>query len=174
MPGYDLPKSTKGLLSWKWAEQRLRRSRNYWLATVRPEGRPHVMPVWGLWLDGVFYFSTGRQSRKSRNLEENARCVICTEKTEEAVILEGVAREVPGRSLRQKFLALYERKYGWDMSSFKEDILSLKEPIYAVYPLVVFGLTENLKNATRWTFDVSLKRPRPRNKRSGDLGKAKG
>lgn len=55
---------------------------------------------------------------------------------------------------RRKFLALYERKYSWDMSSFEEDILSLKEPIYAVRPVVAFGLEEKkfLDAATRWRF----------------------
>ncbi|MBI4483756.1 MAG: pyridoxamine 5'-phosphate oxidase family protein [Acidobacteria bacterium] len=154
MPGYGLPGGTKGLLSWEWAEQRLKKSHNYWVATMRPDGRPHVMVVWGLWLDGALYFSTGRQSRKARNLEANSNCVICTERADQAVIMEGVAREVPERAIRRKFLTLYERKYKWDMSSFEDDILSLKEPIYAVYPSAVFGLDEkkSLQSATRWEF----------------------
>src|SRR5262249_61872268 len=52
MPGYGLPKTKKGLLSWKWAEDRLRKSRQYWIATTGPEARPHVMVVWALWLNG--------------------------------------------------------------------------------------------------------------------------
>ena len=74
MPGYGLPKGTKGLLPWGWAEQRLKKSHNYWITTVRPDGSPHTMIVWGLWLDGRFYFSTGRQSRKARNLAANPAC----------------------------------------------------------------------------------------------------
>ncbi len=94
MPGYGLPKGTKGLLPWQWAEQRLKKSHNYWIVTVRPDGRPHLMIVWGLWLDGVFYFSTGRQSRKAHNLVANSHCVIANDKAEQAVIVEGVAEEV--------------------------------------------------------------------------------
>jgi hypothetical protein len=154
MPGYGLPKGNKSLLPWRWAEDRLKKSHNYWITTVKPDGSPHTMVVWGLWLDGEFLFSTGRQSRKARNLAENRRCVVCTEKANEAVILEGVADEVADVALRRKFLALYERKYAWDMSSFEEDILSLKEPIYAVRPVVAFGLDEKkfLNAATRWRF----------------------
>jgi Pyridoxamine 5'-phosphate oxidase len=154
MPGYGLPKGSKGLLPWKWADDRLKKSHNYWITTVKPGGSPHTMIVWGLWLDGQLLFSTGRQSRKARNLAENQHCVVCTEKANEAVILEGMAEEVPDVALRRKFLALYERKYAWDMSSFEEDILSLKEPIYAVRPVVAFGLEEKkfLNAATRWRF----------------------
>jgi len=154
MPGYGLPKGTKGLLPWRWAEDRLKRSHNYWITTVKPDGSPHTMIVWGLWLDGEFLFSTGRQSRKARNMAQNQHCVLCTEKADEAVIVEGTAAEVLDVPLRRKMLTLYERKYKWDVSSFEEDILSLKEPIYAVRPVVAFGLDEakSLNSATRWRF----------------------
>ena len=68
-----------------------RKSHNYWITTVKPDGAPHTMVVWGLWLDGAFLFSTGRQSRKARNLEKNKNCVVCTEDAHEAVIVEGTA-----------------------------------------------------------------------------------
>src|ERR1700675_2669478 len=110
MPGYGLPKSAKGLLPWKWAEQRLRKSHNYWITTVKPDGSPHTMVVWGLWLDGAFLFSTGSQSRKAKNLVENPHCVVCTEQAEEAVIVEGVA-EIVAAEVRPIFLKKYKPKY---------------------------------------------------------------
>ena len=48
----------------------------YWLATVRPGGRPHIAAVGALWVDGKFYFTSGAGTRKSRNLAENPNCVI--------------------------------------------------------------------------------------------------
>ncbi len=57
MPGYGISdaNSGKGLLEWSWATERLMKAHNYWLATTRPDGRPHCMPVWGIWLeDGLF------------------------------------------------------------------------------------------------------------------------
>ncbi len=154
MPGYGLPKGAKGLLRWDWAERRLTKSHNYWITTVRPDGNPHTMVVWGLWRDGEFLFSTGRQSRKSRNLEKNRHCVVCTELANEAVIVEGIAEETLDVTLRREFLKQTERKYKFDMSGFQADILSLKEPIFAVRPRVVFGLDEkkSLNSATRWQF----------------------
>src|SRR5207249_11181718 len=83
MPGYGVPRSKRGLLPWKWAEDRLNKSRQYWIATTRPDGRPHVMVIWALWLDGMLYFSTGKESRKARNLAKNPHCTMCTENRSE-------------------------------------------------------------------------------------------
>jgi len=154
MPGYGLPEGNKGLLPWKWAADRLKKSHNYWITTVKPDCAPHVMVVWGLWLNGVFLFSTGRQSRKARNLSGNQHCAVSTELAHEAVILEGIAEEVREIALRRKFIKLCEAKYQYDLSAFEEGILSLKEPIYGVRPQVVFGLDEkkSLPAATRWNF----------------------
>ena len=167
MPGYGLPKGTKGLLPWKWAEDRLKKSHNYWITTVKPDGPPHSMVVWALWMDGALLFSTGRQSRKARNLEKNPRCVMATERAEQAVIVEGVAEETPDVGLRKKFLEIYQKKYKFDMSGFEKDILNLKEPIYAVRPVVVFGLDENqsMNAATRWKFGGLRKRTNHRGHR---------
>lgn len=154
MPGYGLPKSSKGLLSWKWAANKLSKSRQYWIITVRPNGRPHAMPVWGLWFGGIFYFSTGSQSRKAKNLAKNSYCVVTNEDAAEAVIIEGKAEAVKSPALIRKFIPLYERKYKWDMSGMADDMIALKEPVFAVHPAVVFGQIEKTfaKTATRWKF----------------------
>jgi hypothetical protein len=159
MPGYGLPSGDKGLLPWSWAEQRLKKSHNYWITTVKPNGSPqnvspHTMVVWGLWQDGRFLFSTGSKSRKARNLAQNANCVVCTEHAHEAVIVEGTA-EVADVAARRKFLPVYERKYKFDMSAMKQDILLMKEPVFAVRPRVVFGLWEKhfVGKSTRWNFE---------------------
>ncbi len=158
MPGYGLPTGNKGLLPWSWAEQRLKKSHNYWITTVKTDGSPHTvsphtMVVWGLCQDGRFLFSTGSKSRKARNLAENSNCVICTEHANEAVIVEGTA-EIADLAARRKFLPTYERKYKFDMKGMKEDSLSMKEPVFAVRPRVVFGLWEKhfIGKSTRWTF----------------------
>jgi Pyridoxamine 5'-phosphate oxidase len=147
MPGYGIPQGKKGLLPWKWAKERLQKSHNYWISTVRPDGSPHTMIVWGLWLDGAFLFSTGNESRKARNLALNPRCVIGTEKANEAVVVEGLAETTTDARLCKKFATLYQKKYNFDMSSFTE-------PIYVVHPRIAFGLSEKdfMGKATRWQF----------------------
>ena len=147
MPEYGIPESEKGLLPWSWAEQRLKQSHNYWISTVTPDGAPHTMVVWGLWIDRAFYFSTGKKSRKARNLVENPRCIIATEKAHEAVVVEGVASPVKDRTTLTRFARLYYKKYKWDMSSHSE-------PVYMVKPHTAFGLYEKkfMGSATRWKF----------------------
>jgi hypothetical protein len=147
MPGYGLPAGTKGLLRWGWAEVRLKKSHNYWIATARPDGTPHLMIVWGLWLNGSFYFSSGAQSRKAKNLAKNPRCVIGTEMADQAVIVEGEASLLP-RKQKSVLFKPYEKKYKFDMSELTG------EPMYRVRPLLAFGLAEkkSLNSATRWKF----------------------
>jgi Pyridoxamine 5'-phosphate oxidase len=151
--GYGFPKGTKGLLPWSFAEQRLKKSHNYWITTVKPDSSPHTMVVWGLWQDGRFLFSTGSKSRKARNLAENPHCIVANEKAEEAIIVEGVA-EMADVAARRKFLPLYEKKYKFDMGGMKADILAMKEPVFAVRPLVVFAMWEKhfQSKSTRWKF----------------------
>src|SRR5262249_25391100 len=67
--GYGIDREHRAdMLAWDAARQKLIDARNYWVSTTRPDGRPHVTPVWGLWMDEAFYFSTDPQSRKGRNL----------------------------------------------------------------------------------------------------------
>src|SRR5262249_47179697 len=118
------------------------------------DGAPHTMVVWGLWQDGRFLFSTGAKSRKARNLEKNTNCIVCNEQAHEAIIVEGIA-EVADLPARKKFLPPYERKYKFDMSSMKGDILSMKEPVFAVRPRTVFAMYEKhfQSKSTRWKFE---------------------
>lgn len=87
-------KPRKQYLPFSHAEERLTKSRNYWICTTRPDGRPHSIPVWGFWIDGALYFGTGRASRKARNLAHNAAVSIHLDSGDDVVILEGTATEV--------------------------------------------------------------------------------
>jgi len=139
----------EGLLPWSWAVERLTRARNYFLATTRPDGRPHVMVLWGVWLDDDrFHFSTDRSSRKARNLAENPRCVLTPGDADEAVIVEGEARELADEAMRAPFLRAYQAKYDWDVAS-------MNAPIFVLRPRLVFGQIEETftRSATRWQFD---------------------
>jgi pyridoxine/pyridoxamine 5'-phosphate oxidase len=149
MPGYGIVPETEGegLLPWSWVQEKLAAARNYFLATTRPDGGPHVMVVWGLWIDDTFQFSTGRASRKAKNLAGDPRCVVCPEDAEDAVIVEGIASDLSDAAMRQAFFAAYATKYGMDVST-------MGEPLYVVTPRVVFGQIEKTftKSATRWRF----------------------
>jgi general stress protein 26 len=100
-------------------------------------------------MDGAFWFSTGKESRKWKNISANPNCVISTENAAEAVILEGMTEQVTGENRWKRFCEIYERKYKWNMESFKN------EPLVAVRPRRAFGLREEdfQKAATRWIFE---------------------
>lgn len=89
--GYGLPAGASGLLEWAAVEQRLVESKHYWLATVRPDGRPHVIPRWGVWVDQCFYYDGSPTTRHARNAEQNPACTLNLEDGWRAVILEGTS-----------------------------------------------------------------------------------
>lgn len=148
MPGYGVVPADQGegLLPFGWAQRRLADARVYWLATVRPDGRPHVMAVWAVWLDGELGFSTGRRSRKARNLAADPRCTMAVEPAEtEAVVVDGTASEVTDPERLARLAEAYRAKYGMDPTE-------LGEPLFALRPDTVFGFDEHFeRSATRWT-----------------------
>lgn len=147
IPGYGISKSTTGMLRWDWAVKTLTKSREYWICTVRSDGRPHAMIIWGLWVDGAFWFGTGSQTQKARNLANNPSCIVGTQNAAEVVILEGVAELITDAELKRKLVPESMRKYKMSGGG--------SEPVYRVRPRRVFGLIEKTfpKTATRWTFD---------------------
>src|SRR5262245_38782878 len=116
MPGYGIAAADEGvgLLAWAWAEERLSTSRNYWLATRWPDGRPHIMPVWAVWLDGALWFSSSNDSRKSRNLANDPRCSLTTDDSQNPVVVEGVAERLSTAAELEAMLAAENAKYGMD------------------------------------------------------------
>lgn len=151
MPGYGiLPEDQgKGLLSWGWATERLEKARNYLISTVLPDGMPHTMPVWGVWLDEGVCFSTGAQSRKARNLAVNPQCNVTVDLIDETIILEGTAAISSNPDLIRRFKAAYAPKYGWDMEGFSD-------PVWVVHPQKAFAFIaageDFAGTATRWRF----------------------
>ena len=89
--GYGVPTTTRGLLAWSDVEPRLVAALHYWLATVRPDGTPHVVPRWGVWLDGQFWYDGAPTTRHARNLAVNPACSLNLETGAEAVIVEGTS-----------------------------------------------------------------------------------
>jgi general stress protein 26 len=112
IPDYGISKSKAGLLPWEWAVKTLSESHEYWLVTVRSDGRPHAMIIWGLWFDGAFCFGTGSKTQKARNLARNPNCVVGTQNAAEAVILEGVAEPVTDAEIQKTLETASLRKYG--------------------------------------------------------------
>jgi hypothetical protein len=150
MPGYGLAAGEVGLLPWSWANERLERAHNYWVATTSPDGVPHLAAVWGVWVGGALYFSTGGASVKARNLTADAGCVVAPEHADESVVVHGVAERVGDPAALDFVARIYAGKYG---SGWPEPAA---DPVFAVAPRVVIGLDSEparfTTSATRWRF----------------------
>jgi Pyridoxamine 5'-phosphate oxidase len=159
----DVPGATTPT-TWANARGYLQESRaTYWLATVRPNGAPHVMPVLAVWVDGRLFFSAGERTRKARNLARDARCVLTVEEEPVDLVVEGNASIVRDDAMLARVADAYASIYSWHVT-VRQGALhhdaggapTAGPPPYDVFevtPTVAFGLPvgEGLV-PTRWRF----------------------
>ncbi|HEY2981908.1 MAG TPA: pyridoxamine 5'-phosphate oxidase family protein [Anaerolineales bacterium] len=110
-PGYvDKPVA---IVEWEFVTKRLADAKNYWLCSVRPDGRPHVIPRRGVFVDGRIYYDGSPETRHARNLAGNANVAVHLESGDEVIVLEGNARPAgrPEHELAQKIAGGYRAKY---------------------------------------------------------------
>ncbi|MGK2965847.1 MAG: pyridoxamine 5'-phosphate oxidase family protein [Tepidiformaceae bacterium] len=156
---YGMPDNDEGMLPWSWALERLETALSYWVISVWPGNRPHASPVWGVWMDGVFYFDGSSETRRMKNILANPETVVHLESADEVVILEGRANPVPpppDRALAARLAARYTEKYAahdykpapdtWDAGGLYE--LRPRQALgWMLKPGIEFGTTY-----TRWRF----------------------
>lgn len=157
MPGYGVagPNEGTGLLTWDWARALLTASEDYWMVTLWPDGRPHAMPVWGMWDDDSLLFSSAGRSRKVRNLLADPRCVVTTDDPKNPVVLEGLAEIVTDPAGLVRALELMNAKYGTDYTV--EFLDPAVNATVRVRPVWAFGLLHDdfTGSPTRWRFGPS-------------------
>ena len=112
-PSYGVPRRGGEFIAWDRVVERIRTAEAYWLATVTPGGRPHVVPIWGVFLDDELYLETGAPDTiKNRNLAANPEVAVHLDGINDAVIVRGVAREVhPERPLGEALASSFTAKY---------------------------------------------------------------
>ena len=136
MPGgYGIASGAEGQVAWDWVVEQCMASRNYWVCTTRADGRPHAMPVWGLWLEGRVVFSTDPSSLKARNFLARPDVVIHLESGDEVVVVEGRV-EAMAAELLPAFLDAYEEKYDYRPNAEQT------EGVYQVRPARVLAWRE--------------------------------
>ena len=152
MPDYGIkgPDEGTGLLPWSWAVERLTAAHDYWVATIWPDGRPHVTPVWGAWVDDAVWFSCGPNSRKARNLARDPRCSLTTDIAQEPVVLDAVVERLEGRDDAERYAEISTAKYEMELTA---DFYA-SNALFAAHPHSAFGLMESDFNGspTKWTF----------------------
>jgi Pyridoxamine 5'-phosphate oxidase len=159
MPDYGVgPEGWQGL-PWHWAATRLAANRNYWVVTVSSAGRPHALPVWGVWHDAEqrFAFSCGPRSRKARDLAGNTDVAVTIDDTVECVSIEGTATVVADVRA-DEWIDRYLAKYQPLAADLSADFLRANV-LVEVTPRVAFGMIEREDEfacrATRWTFGTT-------------------
>ena len=125
---------------------------------MRPDGRPHVTPLFAVWLDGALYFCTGQGERKAKNLVGNPHCVIttgCNVLEGFDLVVEGEAVQVRNESKLQRVAEGYASKYDWhytirDSAFYGE---GGRAEVYEVGPTTAFGFGKGeMSSQTRWRF----------------------
>lgn len=184
MAGYGVPPEPEGALPWDWARQRLVTSRSYWVVTASADGRPHAMPVWGVWLpDDRFWFSCDAAARKARNLRANPRMTVAADSTAEVVSIEGVAVPAGPRTPEdgpantpedgpangpaiEAAIEAYIAKYGPEMGMPPAGIAAFlrAQTAFVMIPERGFGIIETPEEfsarATRWRWTREAPRSR--------------
>lgn len=154
MPGYGVPEAEEGLLPWSFVDSHMQDALNYWVVSAGLDGQPHTVPLWGVWLDDVFYFDGG--GRKIQNLRANPQAVVHLESGDTVVIIEGPFVEIsrPDRPFFQRLDEEYGRKYAYRPSEqFPPDEPPFPDGgLFAIYPQKVFAWSSFLSDATRWRF----------------------
>jgi Pyridoxamine 5'-phosphate oxidase len=136
------------LLPWAEVDERLNSALHYWLATTRPDGRPHVVPVDGIWLDRACYFGGDPETVHARNLQADPRAAIHLDDSEAATIAEGVADiHTPTPEFAGELAAAAKRKYGYSVGA---DVYL--GGVWRLRPTTVLAWTRLYRDATRFRF----------------------
>jgi nitroimidazol reductase NimA-like FMN-containing flavoprotein (pyridoxamine 5'-phosphate oxidase superfamily) len=157
--------SSENAVATTWARGRLvlEDAEVYWVSSVRPDGRPHVTPLLGIWLDGAMYFCTGDDERKAKNLESNPHCILttgCNNLDGLDVVVEGEVAKVSDKTELRSAADAYESKYGSHFTSpdgtwfgLGDSIRQSKVVLYRLAPARVLGFAKGESfSQTRWEF----------------------
>lgn len=144
-------------LPWSWAAERLAGYRNLWVVTASASGRPHSLPVWGVWDDDEhrFAFSCSPQARKARNIAANPQVVVAGDDTVECISVEGVAAPVTDDARKDFWVERYLAKYAPLSPELSGDFIRANLML-EVTPDRAFAIIETEEEfstrATRWVF----------------------
>lgn len=93
---------------------RLQTERNIWLATTRPNGKPHLIPIWFVWVEERFYICTSGDSVKVKNLMANPRASVALEDGNRPLIAECTVRFVE-KPFPEAVVQTFIDKFDWDI-----------------------------------------------------------
>lgn len=141
-------------VDWSWVATQLTDSKNYWICSTRPNGKPHVVPRWAVYIDGKIYYDGSPETRHAQNLLENPNVAVHLESGDHVIILEGTSAPAgkPGDELDSKLVAAYRKKYaavGYSPEPHQWDGGGL----YVFTPRQCIAWTSFIDNPTKFTFE---------------------
>lgn len=151
---YGVDTKPENMLPWALVDEKMAQALNYWIGSVHPKGRPHAVPVWGVWLDCTFYFDGGPTTRHARNIKQNPNINVHLESGDQVVILEGECHLDPNLSdahLR-RIADAYGAKYA-EKSYKPEPSIWKGVGIFVLKPRSVIAWTNFAVDPTKWTFE---------------------
>jgi hypothetical protein len=150
-------------ITWAEVDRRLELARNYWICTASAHGGPHAMPVWGVWVGGRLWFSTGVGTVKARDLAADPRVAVHLESAVELVALRGTASAVPPGERPAAVDSAYAAKYVLPRTGGEGSIGMGGSPVYAVTPATGHSWFEGAfpETMTRWRFAAPGVDPAP-------------
>ena len=145
--GYEEADGNVDLLLWSNVVEQLEQAQNYWLATSSPSQRPHVTPIWGVWVDEALYFDGIPTARWARNMAANPAIAIHLESGIDVVILEGLTEDiVTDAILGTRIVEVWNTKYGRLLPQPSTD------GIFRLRPRAARAWSQFPHDATRWQF----------------------
>lgn len=148
---YGVPKNNQGLLPWSHVTEHLTQAMHYWVCTVDVQGRPHVTPVDGLWLNDQLFFGGSPATKRNRNLTANSAVSVHLDSSDDVVILYGDAHlQTPDHALAVQLTKASTEKYGY--APRPEDYET--SGVHVFRPHLAFAWKRFPKDVTRWQLTV--------------------
>jgi hypothetical protein len=152
------------VLPWAVAVERLAAASLYWLTAIRPDGHPHVRPVFAVWSGGSLYSTTSSTARKTAFVAHDPRCVLTASTDGLDIVYDALATRVTDAATLEQVAEVYREKYGWPVQPVDAAFHapfgapSAGPPPYLLFrydPITVHGLgtaDDTYSRSTRWDF----------------------
>jgi nitroimidazol reductase NimA-like FMN-containing flavoprotein (pyridoxamine 5'-phosphate oxidase superfamily) len=144
-------------LTWDWVATQLTEAKHYWICSVRPDGRPHVVPRWCVFVDGKIYYDGSPETRHAINISANPNVSVHLENGWEAVILEGTSQMAgkPSPELGKQLAQAYKKykEYGYTPGPHSWD----KGGLFVFTPRQCIAWSKFNEDPTKFLFEEEKK-----------------
>jgi len=140
-------------VDWEWVTEQLTYAENYWLSSVRPDGRPHVVPRWGAFIDNKFYYDGSPETRHAQNIMKNPNVTLHLENGYKVVIMEGTSKPAgkPEPEFAKRLAEAITKKYASQGFSPEPDQWD-EGGLYVFTPSQCLAWTSFYENPTKFKF----------------------